>query len=71
MQILGIYVAFDDKSFIKLLKTVSFGIKINSSFKQFAHQLIGEYFLPALSLVEHNVYVEQALWNLLKEFDYK
>ena len=37
MQILGIYVAFDDKTFIKLLKAVSFGIKINSSFKKFAH----------------------------------
>lgn len=58
MQILGVYVAFDEKVFIKLLKSVYIGLKRNPSFKQYACQLVSDYFLPALSLVENNVYVE-------------
>lgn len=72
---MGIYLGFNQVVFQKLLKVVNYHFLEKSKEKkinEFAFMFAGDFFLPALCARENqNLILDDLLWNIFKEMDYK
>ena len=69
MRIFGIYIAYDEILFQKLLKVLQTAQK--PEHVQQVWSLCGEIFLPALSITSVNLQLGTLLWSLYKKCPYQ
>ena len=70
LRVVGVYIAFDERVFQKVLKVISHAIEQQPQFLQSALQMASEVFVPAQALVSTNFPIETAIWSIFKHADF-
>jgi hypothetical protein len=69
LRVLGFYIAYDEKVFLKLLQV--FNKNMNTKHAAIISKITGEVLLPALSLTSCNYVLENAIWAILKQSNFR